>query len=80
MDYVGPMPGIEYFGADKISESERREFLAWYAEQKDEIFNNRRVFEQYCQDDVTVLREACQIFRRDFMEIGIIDFFSRQSP
>jgi hypothetical protein len=23
------------------------------------------VLEQYCQDDVTVLRQACQIFRRD---------------
>jgi len=33
------------------------------------------VFEQYCQDDVTVLREACQIFRRDFIEIGNVDVF-----
>jgi hypothetical protein len=31
--------------------------------------------EQYCQDDVTVLREACQIFRRDLIEIGDIDVF-----
>jgi hypothetical protein len=33
------------------------------------------VLEQYCQDDVTVLRQACQIFRRDFMEIGNIEVF-----
>jgi hypothetical protein len=28
-DYVGPMPGIEYFGADEMGESERKEFLSW---------------------------------------------------
>ena len=33
------------------------------------------MFEQYCQDDVTVLRQACQIFRRDFIEIGNVDVF-----
>jgi hypothetical protein len=73
------MPGIEYFGADEMGESERKAFLSWYSERKDEVFDNRRILERYCQDDVTVLREACQMFRRDFMEIGKIDVFSRQS-
>jgi len=27
---VGPIPGIEHYGADHMSESERREFMAWY--------------------------------------------------
>jgi len=31
--------------------------------------------EQYCQDDVTVLRQACQLFRRDFMDVGNVDIF-----
>jgi len=34
-----------------------------------------RVLEQYCQDDVTVLRQACQLFRRDFMDVGNVDIF-----
>jgi hypothetical protein len=72
---MGSMPGIECFGANEMGESERREFLAWYAERKDDVFYNRHVLEEYCQDDVTVLRESCQIFRRDFMEIGNIDVF-----
>jgi hypothetical protein len=49
--------------------------LAWYDDQKDKVFDNRRVLEQYCQDDVTVLRQASQIFRRDFIEIGNIEVF-----
>jgi hypothetical protein len=31
--------------------------------------------EEYCQDDVTVLRQAFRIFRRDLMEIDNIDVF-----
>jgi len=58
-----------------MSESERREFMAWYDTQKDKVFDKRHVLEQYCQDDVTVLRQACQIFRRDFIEVGKVDVF-----
>ena len=43
--------------------------MAWYTEQKFKVFDNRKVLEQYCQDDVTVLRQACRVFRREFLEI-----------
>jgi hypothetical protein len=66
---------MSYFGVDEMSQSERREFVTWYESQKDGVFDNKRVLEQYCQDDVTVLRQACQIFRRDFIEIGNIEVF-----
>jgi hypothetical protein len=33
LDYVGPTSGIEHFGGDKMSDSERREFLSCYDEQ-----------------------------------------------
>ena len=75
MDYVGPFPNVSYFGADEMSQSERMDFMTWYASQKDKVFDNRRILEQYCQDDVTVLRQACQIIRRDFIEIGKIEVF-----
>ena len=74
-DYVGPIPGIEHFGADQMSESERGEFMVWYETQKDKVFDNRHVLLQYCQDDVTALRQICQMFRRDFMEVGNVDVF-----
>jgi hypothetical protein len=75
MDYVGPIPDIQYFEADEMSEGERKDFLSRYNEEKDKVFDCRRVLEEYCQDDVTVLRQACRTFRRDFMEIGNIDAF-----
>ena len=33
------------------------------------------MLQKYCQDDVTVLRQACQIFRSDFNEVGNVDAF-----
>ena len=67
------MPDISLYGDDKMSASERREFMAWYDEQKERV--NRRVLEDYCQDDVTMLREASTISRRDFIDIGNIEVF-----
>jgi uncharacterized protein (DUF3084 family) len=55
--------------------AEREEFLEWYEGQKSELFDNKRVLESYYQDDVTVLRQACQVFRREFMAIGNIEVF-----
>jgi len=51
--------------------------MAWYNEQKVKVFDNRHVLEQYCQDDVNVLRQACREFRREFLEIGNIEVFPK---
>jgi hypothetical protein len=51
--------------------------MAWYDEQKVKVFENPHVLEQYSQDDVTVLRQACRVFRREFLEIENIEGFSR---
>ena len=58
-----------------MSEAERGEFLAWSEGQKEAVFDNRRLLEAYCQDDVTVLRQACRVFRREFIQIGNIEVF-----
>jgi len=38
-------------------------------------FDNRHELETCCQDDVTVLRQACRLFRHEFTEIGNMDVF-----
>ena len=58
-----------------MSAKERAEFLAWYECQSSAIFDNRSVLKAYCQDDLTVLRQTCTVFRRAFMEIGNVDVF-----
>jgi len=68
LDYVGAIPDASYNGANEMSESERREFYALYENQKKKgaVFDYRRVLETYCQDDITVLRQACRVFGREF--------------
>jgi len=39
------------------------------------VVENKRVQEAYCQDDVSVLPEACRVLRREFIQIGNIDIF-----
>ena len=75
MNYVGEIPDVSYYGVDTMSAKERAEFLAWYEGQRTEVFDNRSVLEAYCQD-VTVLRQACTVFRREFMEIGNVYVFT----
>jgi len=58
-----------------MSVSEKNEFFAWFEGQKDVVFDNKRVLEAYCQDDVSVLREACRVLRREFIQIANIDVF-----
>jgi len=47
LDNVGTIPDVSYYGAYKISESERIDFLAWYEIQKNKgaVFDTWRVFE-----------------------------------
>jgi hypothetical protein len=76
MNYVGPAPDVSYYDFDQMSESERKEFLSWYETAvKNQVFDDRRVIESYRQADVTVLREACRTFRRNFLQIGNVDVF-----
>jgi len=60
-----------------MGEEERREFLAWYEDSRksEEPFDNRHVLEKCCQDGLTVLRQACRVFRREFMHVGNIEVF-----
>jgi hypothetical protein len=58
-----------------MSIGEREQFLAWYEDQNSKISDNRRGSESYSQDEVTVLRQACQVFIGKFMLVGNIQVF-----
>jgi len=75
LNYVEPLPDMAYYGVDEMREDNRKEFLVWYDGQRSETFDKKHVLESYCQDDVTLLRQACRVFRRDFMQTGHIDVF-----
>lgn len=43
VDYVGPIPAIEYYGVDSMKDSDRTDFLSWYMleTQSNRVFNNK---------------------------------------
>jgi len=52
MNYVGLSSDVSYYNVDQTHVSERNVFLSWYETfAKKEVFDNRHVFERYCQDD-----------------------------
>jgi hypothetical protein len=59
--------------------SERSEFLVWYEEQKFVVFNNRQTLESYCQDDVTVLRQTCQVLLTNSWGSQTLTYFRNPS-
>ena len=75
MVYVGSIPDTSYYGIDEMGAVELTEFLEWYDSQRSVLFDNRHVLETYCQNDVTVLRKACRVFRRAFLQVGNINVF-----
>ena len=75
LDHVGSNPDTSYYDIDEMSAGERKEILEWYESQRSVLFDNRHVLETYCQDHVTVLRQACRMFRREFLEVGSMDVF-----
>jgi hypothetical protein len=70
------MHDISYYGVDEMGGGEREEFLAWYEARKSQVFRNKHVLEAYLQDNVTVLRQACRVFRREFLQFGNVEVFS----
>jgi hypothetical protein len=54
LDYVRPIPDVSYFGVEEISVTERMEFMTWYDDHKNKVFDNKLVLEKYCQDDVSL--------------------------
>ena len=65
---------MSYYGVYEMSGGERKEFLE-VTRQKSEPFDKRHLQEAFCQDDVSVLRQACCVFRREFLHIGYIEVY-----
>ena len=41
LDYVGPIPDVTHFGVDEMSVSERKEFMTWYDDEKNNVFDKK---------------------------------------
>lgn len=76
MNYVGPIPDIEYFDFHHLKPKERKVAEEWYAEQ--DIIDIYEMCRTYCIDDVRVLKEGCNTFRRNILQVSqnLVDPFA----
>jgi hypothetical protein len=63
-NYVGKWPNKEEYDSDFFSSKKKAEFLVWYDEQKNKIFDFQFQLEQYCLSDLTILTEGCLAYSR----------------
>ena len=78
-NYVGPKLPLDMYQPGTMSPKERVQFLNWYENLPvDYIFDFNRELLSYCQQDVTILREACLKFRKLIIEVSEIDPFSKE--
>lgn len=74
-DYIGRMPGIEYFDCDSMMPKQYECFLKWYDEVKDTVFDFQAELLNYCKNDVVILKLFClKLSREMFKEVGISIF------
>jgi hypothetical protein len=69
-DYVGTIPPIQMFEPNMMSSGKRKEFLKWYEEQRNVIYNFRAELERYCISDVRILVRSLEVYMRDGMEMN----------
>ena len=73
--YEGPMLDKDYYCVSSMKRKAAADFNTWYDEQVADnfVFNFRRELIDYCVSDVTILRQACQSFRKLFSQTAGFD-------
>jgi G:T-mismatch repair DNA endonuclease (very short patch repair protein) len=74
-NYSGPYPDIAYYDPDGMSTQERSKLIEWHTGkiESNEIFNLEKELTEYCISDVSILREACNKFRKLIIDVGNVD-------
>lgn len=76
-DYVGPLPGVEYYATEKFTEKEKEQFLKWHSDlvAQNYVFNNREELVKYCKNDVQLLQQGCVQYMLNFIKLANISPF-----
>ena len=67
-NYIGTYPSPEYYKPEFFTVNKKKEFELWYNKVKNDEFNFKSEFENYCWSDVRLLAEGCLKFRRICIE------------
>ena len=70
-NYVGPYPEISMYGYDQMKPDDAEKFLDWHTSMKDQIFDFKQEFLEYCIMDVEILQEGWLAFTKIFLHLEI---------
>jgi hypothetical protein len=82
-DYTGPIPEPKYFGTDFMKKKQLKEFNSWYEKEKEFLASNNTIYNlkkeliKYCENDVLILLNCIQVFRKIYKEVTAIDPITR---
>ena len=83
LNYIGPIPDKVYFGTEFMKSKQLKEFEKWYEIEKIKSDNNFRSFNlkceliKYCENDVLILLNCVQVFRKIYKTVTGIDPITR---
>lgn len=63
-NYIGTYPAEEFYQPEFFKAGKKQEFHKWYNNIKNEVFDFKKEFYEYCWSDVRLLAEGCMIFRK----------------
>ncbi|PFX13983.1 putative DNA polymerase [Stylophora pistillata] len=74
-NYIGPLPDAEFYDPDGMSEKKKKEFEAWYTEERSKNlpFDLKKELIAYCRSDVALLKAGCLKFIDEFKAIAKFD-------
>ena len=77
--YEGPVPDMEFYDPDGMSEKKREEFERWHATRRGEryLFKLKEDMTKYCRSDVKLLKAGCYKFVGEFKEQAKFDPLER---
>ena len=69
-NYKGNIPALKYFEPDRMMAKKRKEFLAWWNDQKEGgiVYDFQKELREYCINDVFILRKALEIYQTNAKE------------
>ena len=67
-NYIGTYPSADYYQSEYFNVKKKKQFDEWYATVKNQKFDFKKEFEDYCWSDVRLLAEGCMIFRNCCIE------------
>ena len=80
-DYVGDLPPKQDYMPEGRSVKGRQEFDKWYDQQVVDgvVFDHGQELVEYCESDVTLLKQGCLNFKRDFEQLAHFNPFEQMT-